>query len=145
VGVLGVSMMLLMGTSSLFAASANAAAPVTVRGEISCINSASPVGVWVVGEQSRSGWAKIAVPIKLGGHSMVTYEYVLDKGGRYRVNVGCGGTPQSWGKSLSSGYMDGTVNNLKCNDLLPFLKWIGKRVIRVDLSQGVKYLTCAKV
>lgn len=136
--------LVLLSGSVLVAGSADAAGSVTVRGEITCINNASPVGVWVTGENSTSGWAKTAVPIELGGQSKVTYQYTLNRGGRYKVTVGCGGSSQHWGKSLSSGYLSGVANNLKCNDVNPVLKWFGKKLFRVDVTQGVKYLTCAK-
>jgi hypothetical protein len=78
------------------------------------------------------------------GHSKIAYEYVLDKGGRYKVNVGCGGTSKKWGTSLSSEYLSGTKNNLKCNDVTPVLKQLGKKVVKVDVTQGVKYLKCGR-
>lgn len=136
---------LALAGSLLLATPAAAAPAVTVKGEITCINSASPVGVWVQGEKSTSGWAKLKVPIKLGGHSKIAYEYVLNKGGRYKVNVGCGGSSKKWGASLSSDYLSGTKNNLKCNDVAPVLKQVGKKVVKVDVTQGVKYLKCARV
>lgn len=135
---------LLVAGGMLGAAPAEAAGAVTVKGEITCINNASPVGVWVQGEKSTSGWAKLKVPIKAGGHSKIAYEYVLDKGGRYKVNVGCGGSSKKWGLSLSSDYLSGTKNNLKCNDVAPVLKQAGKKVVKVDVTQGVKYQKCAK-
>lgn len=137
--------LLTLGGSLLFSGPAQAAASVTVKGEGTCINSASPVGVWVQAESSTSGWAKTKVPVKLGGHSKVTYEFKLDRGGRYKVSVGCGGTSKNWGKTLTSDMLSGKTNNLKCNDVEPVLKQVGKKVLKVDVTQGVKYLKCKKV
>ncbi|MBT2597988.1 hypothetical protein, partial [Arthrobacter sp. ISL-72] len=104
--------LLLVAASLMFSAPAQAAGPVTVKGEITCINNASPVGVWVQAQSSTSGWAKTKVPIKLGGHSKVAYEFKLDRGGRYKVSVGCGGNSKKWGKTLTSDLLTGTTNNL---------------------------------
>lgn len=134
--------------SVLAAAPVHAAAPVTVAGTIGCINSASPVGVWIEAESSTSGWATKKVPITLGGHSKVDYSFTLDKGGRYKVHVGCGGTPQDWGTVLkSTTWVSGTKNNFVCNDAHPLsiaaFKAIAGRIFgKADLTQGVPYKNC---
>ena len=84
---------------------------------------------------------------------MVAYTYKLNKGGRYKVHVGCGGTSKKWGMTLKSGYLSGSTNNLACNDINPALqaawgkipkKALGSLAKKLDLAQGVKYQTCGK-
>lgn len=126
------------------------AASTTVSGTIGCVNSASPVGVWVQAEKSRSGWAEKKVPVRLGGHSKVDYKFVLDKGGRYQVHVGCGGTPQKWAKNLKSDWVSGSKNDFLCNDAHPlsvaaFKALAGRLLGKADLTQGVPYGNCKPV
>lgn len=145
---------LALAGSLLLATPAAAAPAVTVKGEIQCINNASPVGVWVEAESSTSGWAKTEVPVKLLGHAKVAYTYTLNKGGRYKVHVGCGGSSKKWGMTLKSGYLSGSTNNLACNDVHPALQsaWgkIPKKALppaiakKFDLARGIKFQTCGK-
>lgn len=88
----------------------------SIQGQIGCINSASPVGVWVEAQNSTSGWAAHEVPIELGGLSKVNYSYTLDRGGAYSVHVGCGGTPERWATDLRSDFVSGSRDFL-CNDM----------------------------
>ncbi|MCV7277068.1 hypothetical protein [Mycolicibacter arupensis] len=122
------------------------AAPQKVSGQIACINSASPVGVWIQAESSKSGWASKNVPIEMGGFSKVNFSYTLDKGGRYQVHVGCGGTAKNWGSNIKSGYVSGN-RNFVCNDAKPWtiaaFKAVAGRVFgKADLTQGVPYGKC---
>lgn len=126
------------------------AAPTTVSGTIGCINSASPVGVWIQAKTSKSGWAQTKVPVRLGGHSKVDYSFTLDKGGDYQVHVGCGGTPQKWAKSLKSKDVSGTKNDFVCNDMdrlsvAAFNALVGRMFGRPDLTQGVPYGECKHI
>lgn len=133
---------LLLGASP---GQAEAATNVAVRGQVTCINS-YVVGVWVQAESSKSGWASWKVPISLGGHSKADYNFTLNKGGRYQVHVGCGGTAKDWKVNAKSGYVGGAKNNFVCNDIHPALNWF-KRLTplrKLDLTQGVAYKTCSK-
>ncbi|MBF6189949.1 hypothetical protein [Nocardia implantans] len=126
------------------------AASTTVSGTIGCINSASPVGVWIQAKTSKSGWAQTKVPVRLGGHSKVDYSFTLDKGGDYQVHVGCGGTPQKWAKSLKSKDVSGTKNDFLCNDMdrlsvAAFNALVGRMFGRPDLTQGVPYGECKHI
>ncbi|MFE7744792.1 hypothetical protein [Nocardia sp. NPDC057455] len=126
------------------------AASTTVSGTIGCINSASPVGVWVQAKTSKSGWAQTKVPVRLGGHSKVDYSFNLDKGGDYQVHVGCGGTPQKWAKSLKSKDVSGTKNDFLCNDtdwlsVAAFNALVGRMFGRPDLTQGVPRGECKHI
>lgn len=121
-----------------------------IGGTIGCINSASPVGVWVQAKNSKSGWADKKVPIRLGGHSKVDYSFTLDKGGPYQVHVGCGGTPQKWAKSLKSKDVTGGKNDFLCNDMdrisvAAFNALVGRMFGRPDLTQDVPYGECKHI
>jgi hypothetical protein len=138
------------GTSSGGSGGGNGPAGERISGQIGCINSASPVGVWVQAERSTSGWADHEVPIELGGFSKVNYSYTLDHGGRYQVHVGCGGTPEHWTKDLPSDNVSGSHDFL-CNDMnqLQGAAWNAIRTElfgafgrKVDLTQGVPYEHC---
>ena len=122
-----------------------ASAAVTISGTITCLNSPSPVGVWVDAQSSTDGWAFTKIPIRIGGMSQVTYTYTLNNGGNFKVNVGCGGTSQKWGMSLSSGVVSGPIANFRCNDIPPWLGAAAKRLLRVDLTNGIPYGTCKQV
>jgi len=119
----------------------------TVKGRITCLNNPSPVGVWIDATKSKDGWASIKVPYVPGGASMVDYSYRLNKGGKFKVNVGCGGTSERWGMSLSSPVVSGTKVNFRCNDIPPMLNQVFKRInpFKFGLSDGIKYGTCKKI
>ena len=122
----------------------SSAAAMNISGQITCLNSSSPVGVWIDAESSNDGWARISVPVVIGGHSKVNYSYTLNKGGRFKVTVGCGGSSSRWALSLNSGFVAGSNVNFKCNNIHPVLAALGKLVLRVDLTQGVPYATCQR-
>jgi hypothetical protein len=130
------------------ATSAVAGPRTVVTGEITCLNNASPVGVWVDARNGTDGWATITVPIVIGGHSKVRYSYTLSQGGDYRVNVGCGGTSKAWKLSLSSGWLVGNAN-LRCNDIPWYLvaaqKVLWRLAGKADLTQGIAYGACGRV
>ncbi|MES2171164.1 MAG: hypothetical protein V4479_10665 [Actinomycetota bacterium] len=113
---------------------------------ITCLNNPSPVGVWVDAQSSKSGWAQTRIPYVAGGLSQVVFTYTLNNGGNYRVNVGCGGTPQHWGLSLSSGYVSGNAN-FRCDDIPPLLNALFKRInpLKFGLTQGIPYGTCKQI
>ena len=76
------------------AAPANAAS-----GKASCATS-NIVGIWVDVENGTDGWATRSATSdpKINNYSYNTQNK------RWRVTVGCGGTPQNWGQSISSGW-----------------------------------------
>lgn len=78
--------------SLIFATPAHAA-----NGYVSCATS-NVVGVWVDVDGGRDGWAT-----RSGSGSVNRYSYDT-QGKRWRVQVGCGGTPQNWGQSIGSNW-----------------------------------------
>ncbi|PVZ94986.1 hypothetical protein DDQ50_00135 [Amnibacterium flavum] len=107
-----------------------------------------PVGVWIEAESSTSGFAEWKTPIVVGGLTSAKYKFNLDRGGRYAVHVGCGGSAEDWALDLPSDWVDGNKNNFVCNDIHPalsaaagaVLKKLGKA--RAALAQGIPYGTC---
>ncbi|MGB3697515.1 MAG: hypothetical protein WBA05_08785 [Gordonia sp. (in: high G+C Gram-positive bacteria)] len=131
-----------LGGSGLTAG--EAAAAQVVKGEVSCINS-SVTGVWINAEKSKSGWATWKMPIVLGGISKADYSYSLNKGGRFQVHVGCGGSSKKWKVNAKSGWVSGTNNRFRCNDISPALQAAGVAVFKKNLAQGIPYKTCKKL
>jgi len=80
------------------------------------------------------------MPYRLNGQSEADYSFKLNNGGRYQVHVGCGGTPAKWKMDIRSGYVSGTKNSFKCNDIPTYVG-----VYRFILGQGVPYDQCKKV
>ena len=131
-----------IGGTSIASGSADAAQ--SIRGEVTCINS-TVQGVWINAATSRSGWASWKQPIKLGGLSKATYAFTLNKGGRYQVHVGCGGTSKNWKVNAKSGWTSGTNRSFRCNDIHPVAGALGLAVTKKNLSRGIKYKTCKVV
>lgn len=127
-----------------------ASAAVTVSGQVTCLNS-QVQGVWIQAESSTSGFAQWYMPLQLGGLSQANYYFTLNRGGRYQVHVGCGGSRANWALDAKSGYVSGTKNNFRCNDIPWWLRSLGsaamKRILgwRVDLTYGIPYGTCSRI
>ena len=66
-------------------------------GYVTCATS-NVVGVWVDVDGGTDGWA-----YRSGSGNTNYYSYNT-QGKRWRVNVGCGGTPQNWSQSISSNW-----------------------------------------
>lgn len=78
---------------------------------VECLSGAEVVGVWVDGVDSSSSWAE-----RSGPPASPRVRFILDHGGAYKLSVGCGGTPQSWRVSLSSGYETDPRARFVCDD-----------------------------
>ena len=66
-------------------------------GYVTCATS-NVVGVWVDVDGGTDGWA-----YRSGSGNTNYYSYNT-QGKCWRVNVGCGGTPQNWSQSISSNW-----------------------------------------
>lgn len=84
-----------------------------IGGSISCTSGAEITGVWVAPEYSwlNSGhWAdRQTVNGKVYYSSAVNTE-------RYSLHIGCGGTPQKWLLSTTTGFVSGDRNDFSCQD-----------------------------
>lgn len=81
-----------------------AAAATTIGGGVMCAGSTPVVGVWVDQASGPDGWAQ---RWSNGAAHYNYWRYYNSNGGNYRVVVGCGGTPQRWASSNSSGWVRG--------------------------------------
>lgn len=91
----GIATLALVAAGSVaFAMPANAAS-----GQASCATSAI-VGIWV---DVDGGTDAFAVRTATSDPKINNWSYNT-QGKRWRVNVGCGGTPSNWGQSISSGW-----------------------------------------
>lgn len=78
---------------------ATAAPASAASGTVTCATS-NVVGVWVDVDGGTDGWAARS---STSDPRINNYSYNT-QGKRWRVNVGCGGTPSSWGQSISSNW-----------------------------------------
>lgn len=76
---------------------------------ISCTSGAEVAGAWVEASNGGSGFAEQP-------QDGAPHEFVLEFGGPYSVNAGCGGTRQRWAVDTSSGVSDSPVRTLLCQD-----------------------------
>lgn len=92
--------------------------PVTVMGYVECWPDATkPVeGVWIAASSGGSGWAqRHALP---GRPNVNWFSYTLPYGGRYVVDVGCGGDKAHWEQALGTVTpMQGTGHYITCYDV----------------------------
>lgn len=121
------------------AAPASAAKAVTVTGYVTCINSYAPVGIWVDATSSTDGWAKKTGPNPQTGWAKVKYSFSLNKGGTYRLHVGCGGDAQRWGMTAKSSLLSGSsTKTVTCNDVPPWIPGWLATIVR----QGIPAREC---
>jgi hypothetical protein len=73
------------------------------------------VGVWAAAAsgQGDSGYAHLG-PAYFAGAATVSYSYLLPKGGRYAVHVGCGGTASRWASTDLSPLLSHSPVHLNC-------------------------------
>lgn len=140
--------MVLAGCLTVIAPAATASTAQTVTGRATCINKQAPVGIWVDAQSSKDGWATMTGPNPSTGWARVKYSFKLDKGGSYRLHVGCGGSPQSWGLTATSGSISGSPSKVvTCNDVPDWLMIIWRALgpaglAKLDLTRGIAYKTC---
>lgn len=84
----------------------------TVSGHINCSSGAAIVGIWVDASNGGSGWA-VWTP-QPGQPSSASYKYTLPAGGKFAVNVGCGGTPAKWATNNKSASTYGPTRDFVC-------------------------------
>ena len=85
---------------------------VEIRGSVACASGSQVVGVWIEAEAGGSGFAKHSKGA--GGSS--DFAFTLSSGGRYRVEVGCGGTEQRWATNNKSPFVSGSQLSFVCDD-----------------------------
>ena len=88
-------------------------------GTVECTSHADLVGVWVSAPYGDAGWADRRPEPGYSGRTR--FARWIPHGGPYMVNVGCGGTPQAWAVSASSGPLGRPEVDLLCNDRQPAL------------------------
>ena len=70
----------------------------------------------------------------------------MNKGGRYQVHVGCGGTSKTWKVNAKSGWVSGQKNNFRCNDVHPGAKFIPRIGTMIkSQTKGIPYKTCKRI
>lgn len=105
-----VALMALFGATLVAAPSASAASG-TISGSIQCgYGNNQVVGVWVDAASGTDGWAT-TWNNGLGGKN---YSYNLSQSSSYTLHVGCGGTPQNWGSSMTAGPVSGQYYDWVC-------------------------------
>lgn len=83
-----------------------------IRGTVTCASGSEIVGVWIEAEAGGSGFAQRSN----GGGGRSDFEFTLASGGRYRIEVGCGGTEQQWATNSQSPFVDGSQHSFVCDD-----------------------------
>ena len=83
-------------------------------GTVQCSTS-TIVGMWVEVSGGTSGWATRTAT---SDHRINFWSYNT-QGKAWKTNVGCGGTPQNWGQSISSGLTSLQMSNVGviCTDI----------------------------
>lgn len=79
---------------------------------VSCSSAGAVVGVWVDAAESTPGWATLSGP---SDRPLATYR--LDRGGAYRLTVGCGGSSNEWKTKVSSRLLRATRGTVGCDDV----------------------------
>jgi len=77
------------------------------RGEITCGDQSDVVGIWVQVDGGRSGWASWS---SSGVGYRANWSFAVEDGARYKLHIGCGGTPWRWGSNTSSGWTTWKTN-----------------------------------
>lgn len=100
---------------TLLSAPTAVAANQSISGSVTCINwlqqHSRPVGIWV-DTNTRDGWAVLRGGTGMNGAWTSAYSFSADNGGRFTLNVGCGGTAQKWAASIKQGPFGPGVRNL---------------------------------
>jgi hypothetical protein len=103
-----------LAAAALLCAPTAAAANQTISGSVTCINplqqNTRPVGMWV-DTNTQDGWATLSSGIGATGAWTSNYKFTANNAGQFTLNVGCGGTQQSWGSTIKQGpFGPGTKN-----------------------------------
>lgn len=86
-------------------------------GTVTCASSAV-VGMWVDVSGGSSGWASLS---STSNPNIKSWSY--DTGSKkWSANIGCGGTPQNWDKSVHLGKTSKTSGTIICDDVQFFGK-----------------------
>lgn len=97
---------LVAASMTLTAAPANAAG-----GTVTCASS-TPVGMWVEVQNGTDGFATLS---STANPRVKNWSYNT-QGKRFRVYVGCGGTAQTWGSSITSNWST-SGSTISCADV----------------------------
>lgn len=87
----------------IFTSAPASAAMQTVQGPVTCINwlqqRSKPVGIWV-DTNTRDGWAVLQPWQGAAGAWTSRMWFDAPDVQEFRLNIGCGGTPQKWGTTV---------------------------------------------
>ncbi len=96
---------------TLIAAPSAYAASGTISGTVECFyGNNAEVGVWVNASSGTDGWAT-----KSPNGTGISYSYTLSQSSSYRLHVGCGGTPQNWGATMYTPWVNGQTYDWVCS------------------------------
>jgi hypothetical protein len=73
----------------------------TAAGKVRCESGADIVGIWISAPYGHAGWAdfrRIA-----GTGSAAAFQRTVASGTPFALNVGCGGSPEVWAMTATSG------------------------------------------
>lgn len=151
------TMVLIVALAGMVGLSPVAEASEVVEGRVECLNS-GVLGIWVEARDSTSGWAQhSAVMEAMVLPGAKDYRFELDRGGPYRLHVGCGyfpghGSADNWPVTARSEWLDGSGHKLSCNNIWPPANWLsnlaakygGVWLYRFDLSRGIDHEKCGR-
>lgn len=108
VATLATGLIVMLGGATFVAPAAHA----SVSGSVDCTyGNNAEVGVWVEAG-ARSGWASMWD----NGYGGKYYSYgAISAGTSYRLHVGCGGTPQNWGITFYTPWINGSTYDWVCS------------------------------
>jgi hypothetical protein len=89
--------------------------PFHITGQLLCESGHAVVGVWV--QTANPADSRYAAWKGVGDGSTADWWTDLPKDESYHLNVGCGGTPSSWGTSNQTGNYSGGHNSFNCDDV----------------------------
>jgi hypothetical protein len=102
--------------------------PYSVEGKVMCLNHLGSVGIWVNVDDGPGFWAGLHDVDVADGWAWTRFSARIPNGGNYSLNVGCGGNPQNWAMTAHSESLHATSVDLICNDIPPWLEFLGKKV-----------------
>ncbi|MGH3071673.1 MAG: hypothetical protein ACRDNB_05295 [Gaiellaceae bacterium] len=86
---------------------------VTVDGAVTCANEARVVGVYINSDGGRDDFAERTATSR---PYVAHYRYRLNKGSRFKIGVGCGGSHNKWRDSISSDFVAADDQDFICYD-----------------------------
>jgi hypothetical protein len=87
---------------------------VRIGGTVTCASHDNVVGVYVRGASGKGGWATWSP--KAPKEYVATYSFSLDRHEKFRLGIGCGGSPQVWRVDLITSWVRPGTRNFVCRD-----------------------------